>query len=116
MGLFDFLSMADNYESRKVARFEGENGLVVDTVAVIDSDQPYETAVMHPDYNGGKLVIVEMYDTATDAQFGHDRWVARMTADPLPESLRDVSSAEVAALCDTFKVWRDYPRNKKEKL
>ena len=97
--LLGFLSMMDNYDERKVANYDG--GVVyVDTCAVNDSAQPYETAVAHPSYNGGDLVIVELYETKEDAQTGHDKWVAIMTAETLPQSLRDVSSAVVAELCD----------------
>lgn len=42
--MFNFLSMADNYESRKVGRFELTVGFV-STAYVNDADQDYETAV-----------------------------------------------------------------------
>ena len=79
---------------RGVARFE-QDGLFVDTCAISDSEQPYETAVGHPLYNSGELIIVEMYDTREDAAAGHVRWVETMTATELPTYLRDVSSCGI---------------------
>jgi transposase len=108
-GMFDFLTMAP-YEQRKVANFtQGE--LTVDTCAVSDSRQPYETAVCHPKYNDGRWVIVEMYDTKEQAQKGHERWVKTMTAPELPAMLKDVSTAGIAEFCDDLggDDWRDKP-------
>ncbi len=96
--LFDFLKDADNYEDRKVDRYDGKNGLCIDTVRVSDSDKPYETGIKHLSYNDGDWVIVEMYDTKEDAQTGHDIWVKKMTADKLPDELVDMSLAEAATL------------------
>lgn len=111
--MFDFFSMVGNYEQRAVARFE-EGHLIIDTCAVTDSTQPYETGVCHPAYNDGAWVIVELYDTKEEAQVGHDKWIKTMAADELPDSLRDVSSAGIAELCDVFvpdDEWRTYSRN-----
>ena len=96
-----FTSMRDNYEERKVDAYETEE-LFISTAMVTDADVPYETAVGHPAYNKGKLVIVETYDTKELAQVGHDRWVEKMTGNELPESLIDVSRAELAVLCREF--------------
>ena len=93
--MFDFLSMLGTYQDRKVARFE-RDGLVVDTCSVTDSDQPFETAIGHPEYNKGKLVIVAMYENEADARAGHNVWVHTMTRDDLPEELIDVSTATCA--------------------
>ena len=65
-GLFDFVFMAP-YEERKVARFE-KGKLVIDACLVSDSNDPYETAVMHPRYGDGKWIIVQVYGTKEDAQ------------------------------------------------
>ncbi len=100
--MFGFLADVGNYDERKVANFT-DGSLQVDTVAVSDSDQPYETAVMHPRYNDGKWVIVQMYETKDDASFGHDAWVAIMTADELPESLKDVSTSDIKQLLNVLK-------------
>ena len=98
--LFDFLSMGGNYEERKVDRFE-KGRLVIDTCAVADSDQSFETAVGHPKYNKGDWVVVEMYDSRKEAQIGHKKWIKKMTAKNLPKELADVSTAETARLCDS---------------
>jgi hypothetical protein len=90
--------MMGNYESRKVDNFTNDK-LQVDTCAVTDSDEPFETGIAHPAYNDGKWVIVEMYNSAEEAQIGHDKWVATMTAGPLPSTLVDVSTSEIASLC-----------------
>ncbi len=90
--------MMDNYEQRKVARFDGENGLCIDTAAVTDSRQPYETGIQHPNYKSGGWVIVEMYDFKEEAQKGHDKWVKTMTAETLPKTLKDVSSCDLVEL------------------
>lgn len=93
--MFDLFEMTSNYEMRKVARFE-KGELFIDTVAVTDSDKPFETAIGHPDYNDDGLIIVELYDTKEEAQIGHDKWVNVMTSDTLPAVLKDVSTAEIA--------------------
>ena len=95
-GMFDFLQDMGNYEARKVDTYE-ENDLFVDTCAVSDSTQPYETAVQHPAYNNGKMVIVELYDTKEEAQQGHDKWVDLMLKNP-PNVLHDVSTCASASL------------------
>jgi len=101
--MFDFLMMGFNYDVRAVARFENEeSGLVVDTCAVSDSEDLFETGVLHPDYNDGKRVIVETYETKELAQKGHENWVALMTAKDLPEKLFDVSSAGIKLLSEAF--------------
>ena len=99
--MFKFFDMMGNYEERKVDRYETED-LIVDTCAVNDSAEPYETAIEHPAYNNGKWVVVEMYDSKEEAQRGHDKWVKLMTAKELPTELKDVSTAEIANLCDAL--------------
>lgn len=101
MGMFDFFLMGDTYESRKVGRFDAEWGFV-STAAVTDAEQPYETAVEHRDFNHGKMVIVEPYETREEAERGHERWVATMTADKLPERLVDRGLSGVSQLLDVF--------------
>lgn len=96
-GIFDFLGMADNYESRCVGRYE-DAGLLVSTASVTDGAQPFETAVKHPLYNRDKIVIVEAYAARAAAENGHARWVAKMTAAELPNELVDCCNAEIAAL------------------
>lgn len=113
--MFEFLQDIGNYEERKVARFENESGLLVSTVRVRDSKQPYETAVQYPEYKEGKLVIVATYDTKEQAKNGHEEWVKKMTAEVLPDYLMDVSTAGVAEFCDALKDnrWRMKLREKR---
>lgn len=93
-GLFGFMDMADNYADRKVGRYE-QDDLLVSTCLVTDADKPYETAVAHPEYNNGTIVIVETYDTKHQARIGHDKWLAKMTASELPESISDNNCCDV---------------------
>lgn len=70
-----FFSMADTYESRKVARDEFSiDGVkvVVSTAKVTDSRDPYETCILFETSNK----VVEMYDKHESAEAGHDRWVS----------------------------------------
>lgn len=109
MGLFDFVLDIGTYAERKIDNYNGKDGLVVDTCAISDSNKPYETAVEHPAYDEGKMVIVELYDTKEEAQKGHDKWLKRMTTGKLPETLRNVFTASVTSLCDVLgknKNWR----------
>ena len=59
LGLSD---MIGNREERLVANTEVDGG-VVDTCRITDSDKPFETGIKHSAYNGGRWVIVELYDT-----------------------------------------------------
>ena len=101
MSFLNFFDMFDNYEERAVDHFE-EGEIVIDTAAVTDSMQPFETGVCHPNYNNGDWVIVEMYDTKEGAQRGHGKWVKKMTSKKLPTSIKDVSSATIANLGFSF--------------
>lgn len=94
--MFSFLSMSNinNYSKRKIDRY-GDDILIVDTCAVDDGEQPYETAVAHPFYNNGLYIIVEAYSSAKEAQEGHDRWLQKMQADPLPERLIDCCNSMI---------------------
>ena len=95
--MFDFLNMIGNYKERKVECYE-KDGLLVDTCYVTDSDKPYETAVVHPAYNKGKIVIVELYNTKENAKKGHKKWVKKMTSKKLPRFLKDASTATIATI------------------
>lgn len=113
-GTPSFMDMAGNYKERLVANYTNKNNdrIQVDTAAISDSDQPYETGIIHPGYNDGDWIIVEVYDTIKEAKVGHKRWVKKMTARSLPNQLLDVSTAEIAILFDTFgDDWRlnEYP-------
>ena len=93
--MFEFISDIDNYDQRKVARFE-KDSLMISTARVSDGSQPFETAVAHPAYNNGKIVIVESYMTKEQARHGHDTWVSAMTAETLPVQLVDCLNARIA--------------------
>jgi len=95
--MFDFMSMVGTHNDRKIDRYE-KDGLFIDTCRVNDGKQPYETAVEHPAYNGGNMVIVEAYDTKEEAQEGHDEWVKKMTAPELPAQLVDCMNAHITDL------------------
>jgi hypothetical protein len=103
--MFDFLFDMNNYNERKVARFV-EGSTIVDTCRVSDSTQPFETAIEHPRYNGGKWIVVEQYNTKEEAEAGHDKWVKIMTGE-LPGVLKDVSECGMAKLQDILSDdWR----------
>lgn len=108
--MFGFLDMFGNYEDRKVGRYHDEaTGVFVSTAWVNDSDPPWETAVEHPNYNGGKMVIVEHYHSREAAETGHEKWVQTMTTEPLPALLVDKSSHIFAELLDAVggDEWRE---------
>lgn len=110
--MFNFINMFSGYDVRKIAHYEDDD-LLVDTCAVTDSAQPYETAVAHPAYGDGRIVIVEMYHTVKEAEDGYQRWIATMTADKLLDSLQDVSTATIASLCAAVAEddsWRTFAR------
>ncbi len=97
--MFGFEDMEDNYGDRKV---ENTNvGLAeIDTCAVTDSQQPFETGIKHPRYNDGEWVAVEMYDNKEEAVAGHSKWCNYFKNGKLPPSLRDVSSAGAKLLVE----------------
>ena len=113
--MFNFFGMMGNYEDRKVDRYE-KDGLMVDTCEVTDSDQPFETAVEHPNYNEGMMVVVQMYDTKEEAQIGHDNWVKLMTTKNLPKALHDVSTAAIAKLCEAIGIDIRKPKERTDSI
>lgn len=114
----NIFGMMGNYENRKVGRDDFPWGFI-STCSVTDGAHPYETAVEHTAYNDGKLVIVEAYDSKDDAELGHAKWVATMTAKKLPASLTDCANAEVSqmivALGGDMKFKRGEKRKQKAK-
>lgn len=100
--LFDFLKDFDNYESRMVSRWDSEDKTkMVSTAAVSDGREPFETAVAHPSYNDGKMIIVECYRTKEKAEKGHQKWLDLMLSDKLPLTLTDCANAAVGQLLDS---------------
>jgi hypothetical protein len=114
MSMFNFFSMASDYDSRKVDRLDASWGFI-STAYVNDADKPYETAVCHEEYNDGLHVIVETYDTKSEAQEGHNRWVETMTAAELPTELVDRGESGARLMAGAFSNDSDwiYPRGGK---
>lgn len=110
------LGMIGNYEDRCVGRYKDDkNKICVSTVAVTDSDKPYETAIVHPRYDNGKVIIVQMYSTKDQAENGHKKWIKIMTSKELPKTIRDVSTADIAKFCDAVggnDSWRVHPKRR----
>ena len=77
-GLFAFVNDIGNYEDRKVARDDFKWGFI-STARVSDGRKPFETAIKHPNYNKGSMVIVESYLTKQEALKGHAKWKTAMT-------------------------------------
>ena len=104
--MFNFFSMADNYDERKIANsVAGE--AEIDTCYVNDGSHDYETAIAHPSYNGGQWIIVEAYDTPDQAKDGHYKWVNIMSANNLPEYLDDCQNAMISQLLDFKRFVKD---------
>ena len=76
--MFDLFSMMGNYADRKVDRFETDL-FAIDTALVTDRAQPYETAIAHKDFRGGKWIILGWRPTKEEAQKFHDEMVAYYT-------------------------------------
>jgi len=113
--MFDFYSMENNKSTRAIARYEDEDGLIIDTCFVTDSRLPIETAVSHPEYNDGSFIVVECYEDEFSALAGHQAWVNRMISDELPEQLQDVGASFWPSLGrtlygDDYGVYKRTPR------
>jgi hypothetical protein len=109
----NIFGMIGNYEDRCVGREDIDGQTFISTAHVTDGAHPYETAVKHPEYNQGKMVIVEAYDTKAAAEAGHAKWVAAMKAEELPAELVDCCNAEIAEFCDALSPdadWKRFPR------
>ena len=86
-----------SYESRKVSLYKTDWG-GVSTASVAEGEKPFETAVLHPDYNDDNIVIVEAYDTFEQAVEGHQKWVNIMSTEPLPMELVDCANSKIAKI------------------
>lgn len=82
-----------SYEERCVGRYEDEN-ILISTASVAGSWKPFETALAHPSYNDGELIILESYDTKEDAKAGHDRWESVVKTNTLPDCLTETINSE----------------------
>jgi hypothetical protein len=84
--------------------------MFVSTIFAGDTNR-YETAIAHPFYNDGTLIVVGSWDDEEDARHGHKYWVERVVLDAMPNPLTDVSTSETALLLDAFDgAWREHPR------
>jgi hypothetical protein len=111
--IFGFLNDMGNYQDRVVGRYDSPSGhLMVSTARVSDGRDPIETAVRHPDYNDGEIVIVESYITDKTAKEGHVRWVRRMTKSKLPKALVDCCNSEVQSILASMDDQIRYPRQR----
>ena len=111
--MFSFFNDMDNYEERKVARYEKDD-IRIDTCYCSDTEKPIETAISHPNYNDGKWIIVDYADTKKEALLKHNKWVKKMTSEKLPEQIKDVSTAGITSLRDLFgNSWRNMEINNK---
>lgn len=78
--LYGILTMANNYDERKVDNTKTDV-FEVDTALVTDRDWTYETAIKHKDFNNGDWIIVEGCYNKEEAQAMHDKWVEIMKKD-----------------------------------
>lgn len=108
--MFGFLSMAHDVDARRVQQ-DRIDKLFVSTMRVTDSIYPYETAIEHPLYNNGVMIIVENYNSKKAAQNGHKKWLKKMTSKKLPAKIADVGQSEVQRTFCPGK--REFVRNKK---
>ncbi|MCH7964101.1 MAG: hypothetical protein IH852_09195 [Bacteroidetes bacterium] len=104
--MFDFLQDIGNYEQRKIARYEKDT-LMIDTCSVSDGNKPFETAIKHPDYRNGEWIIVEAYNTISEAKAGHKRWCKTMQKSKLPIQIADCANSHIEQFIEpsgrTFK-------------
>ena len=77
--------------------------MMIDTIRVSDGERSFETAISHFRYHDGKLVIVQAYDTWSEAVAGHESWIATMTRDPLPEYLRGAENDIFSQILDLME-------------
>ena len=101
--VFAFLLDAENYSERMVDRYQ-EGKILVSTACVSDGDKLYETAIEHPEYKDGKIIVVEAYDTRKEAKQGHERWLKIIVDGPLPDYLLDCQNAKIGQLAGELGV------------
>jgi hypothetical protein len=86
-----------------IARYTKGDAFVSTIGDVSDGEKPYETALQHPDYNNGKIIIVEKYDTEEEALEGHGKWTDLLVTGNLPEEITDCSNSHIQQLMDSFQ-------------
>ena len=84
----------DDYEVRKVGRWESAKG-VVDTAFCNDTGN-YETGIAYEGYNYGEFIIVEEYSSKENALKGHKSWVSKIKKGV--RKLEDIFSGEIYKL------------------
>jgi hypothetical protein len=95
--MFDFLFMSGNHKEREVRNTELDDGTVIDTCAVLDTNADYETGIASKYYNDGKWIIVEEYETKkATAIAGHQKWVSHVKTEL--DILTDVSQSTFAQM------------------
>lgn len=109
--MFEYMEMLGNYEDRKIGRWDSEDGLkMVSTCSVTDGREPFETAVQHPSYNNGKMVIVECYSTKKEAVTGHDKWLKLILENNLPSVLTDCQNSKISQMCGDAECQMSFER------
>lgn len=110
--MLEFLQDKETYEDRKVDRWDsGDKTKMVSTAAVSDGRKLFETAVKHPAYDDGKMIIVGCYDTKAEAQVGHDKWLDLMLTNKLPKVLSDCGNAKISQLIDLLDGVMEFERD-----
>lgn len=86
--IMSVFSMIGNYDARKVARDELENGLIVSTAYT--NDYGYETAILN---TAGTVYPVERYERALNEQVkaGHEKW-AKFAEDGIGKTINYLGS------------------------
>ena len=93
--MFSFLFDTGNHADRVIDNYQAGDEIEIDTCRVSDGKQPYETGIRHPEFNDGRWIIVEAYDTRDLALAGHSRWVHAMTT-AIPDVLTDCQNAHIS--------------------
>lgn len=76
-------------QSRRLAEWDGPIG-AISTIAPPDGMKPFETGIIHDDYNDGNIMIVAAYDTEQQAYDGHKAWWDLLRIDKLPDIIQGV--------------------------
>lgn len=84
--------MVGNYNERKVGN-DRINGIRVSTAMVTDGAKPFETAIVHPEYDNGEMIIIQSYLTLEDAKKGHSEWLKKAKNDKMPDPLIDCNNS-----------------------
>lgn len=91
-----------------------KGAMFVSTIGdVSDGECPYETAIKHPDYNDGHIIIVAKYDTEEAAIEGHIKWVDMMVSGNLPEEIKDCCNSAIQKVGEAFGLPTSFERRTK---